>query len=432
MTFLQRILGRDVLAPAVVLFAIMVAHTILETARDALFLARLGPDELAWVYLAMACVALAAFSVLRRWMGVRDARRVLVVFLVAAALGTTGFAIAVANSSRAVFAFYVWTGLVATLVVPSFWTLLDRSLRIGQAKRAFATIGAGGVIGAIVGSLLAGGLGHVLTATGIVAVGAIAYAAAAGCAVLFAPRKLLDDPRPHAGRSERLSVATRRYVGVLIAFGLVSTVALTLGDLLFKRTIAQHVAAADLATTFGAIYAGLNALSLVIQLLVTRSLLATWGVGGTLIVLPAILATAGLGFAFTGALLAVLVLKLGDGGLRHSLHRVTSELLYLPIPARIRDSWKPIADAIVLRGGEAIAAVAAFALSGSVGVTTILAAIVAATSVVWLAGTRVVHRAYLGQFREMLRAREIERDVAIPAFDAETEELLVEALSSPD
>ena len=37
-----------------VLFGILAAHTILETARDALFLARLPPSQLPWMYLAMA------------------------------------------------------------------------------------------------------------------------------------------------------------------------------------------------------------------------------------------------------------------------------------------------------------------------------------------------------------------------------------------
>jgi hypothetical protein len=40
-----------------VLFGILAAHTILETARDALFLARLPPSQLPWVYLAMAAIA---------------------------------------------------------------------------------------------------------------------------------------------------------------------------------------------------------------------------------------------------------------------------------------------------------------------------------------------------------------------------------------
>ncbi|HTR50343.1 MAG TPA: hypothetical protein VMJ10_06515 [Kofleriaceae bacterium] len=428
----QRAARGDVLASALVLFAIMVAHTILETARDALFLSRLGPDQLAWVYLAMAAIALAAFLALRRWAGLRDPRRYLLAFLLAAAIGTAGFAVTVGGSARVVFAFYVWTGLVATLVVPSFWTLLDRSVRIGQAKRAFATIGAGGVIGAMAGSIIAGGLGHVLGATDLVAVGAVAYGAAALSAVTFAPRELLDEARPHPGRSGVLSSTARRYVVVLVVFGIVSTVALTLGDLLFKRSIAQHVASADLATTFGAIYAGLNAVSLAVQLVVTRKLLATWGVGGALVVLPVILAVTGFGFALTGVLVVVLALKLGDGALRHSLHRVTSELLYLPIPAAIRDGWKPAADALVLRGGEAIAAIATFTIAEAGGTTRTLAFVAATAATLWLVGTRLVRRAYVGQFRDTLRAGEIERDVAVPEFDADTVELLVESLSSPE
>ena len=39
------------------LFGVIAAHTILETARDALFLARLPAAELPWVYLAMALTA---------------------------------------------------------------------------------------------------------------------------------------------------------------------------------------------------------------------------------------------------------------------------------------------------------------------------------------------------------------------------------------
>src|SRR5258706_14008874 len=42
-----------------VLFGILAAHTILETARDALFLARLPPSQLPWMYLAMGAIAVS-------------------------------------------------------------------------------------------------------------------------------------------------------------------------------------------------------------------------------------------------------------------------------------------------------------------------------------------------------------------------------------
>ncbi|HEX7843532.1 MAG TPA: hypothetical protein VF469_38930, partial [Kofleriaceae bacterium] len=146
------LLRRAVLAPAAVLFSILVAHALLETARDALFLARLGPDRLAWAYVTMASAALLAVAAVRRWGGGRDPRRMLLAFLLLAVAGTAVLAVTISTARSAVFVLYVWTGLVATLVVPAFWTVVDRSLRVAEAKQVFGAIGAGGVLGAMVGS----------------------------------------------------------------------------------------------------------------------------------------------------------------------------------------------------------------------------------------------------------------------------------------
>jgi len=423
---------REALAPGLVLFAIMIAHTILETARDALFLARLGPQHLAAAYLAMAAIALVAFAALRRWTRLRDPRNILVAFLSLATVGTAVLAIVIARSPAAVFGLYIWTGLIATLVVPSFWTLLDRAVRVDEAKRLFATIGAAGVVGAIAGSAIASILGRLLAAGNLVIAGALAYGIAAVCAFTFAPRRVVAEIRPHARRAEKLSRSARRYVAILIAIGVVATIALTLADLLFKRVIAQRLPAGDLASTLGAIYAGLNTLGLVIQLVVTRRLLRAWGVGAALAMLPIILATAGFGFAATGAVIAVVASKLGDGALRHSLYRVTSELLYLPVPSQVRDGWKPIADAIVLRGGEAVAALATFGLGVTRGDIHELALVAAGAATLWLFGIPILHRAYIGQFRDTLRAGEVARDARVPSLDAGVAAVLVDALSSPD
>ncbi len=54
----------------------MAAHSLIETARDALFLARLPPTRLAWVYLAIAVVSLVLF-VLQEQSRVRSGRTAL-------------------------------------------------------------------------------------------------------------------------------------------------------------------------------------------------------------------------------------------------------------------------------------------------------------------------------------------------------------------
>jgi ATP/ADP translocase len=385
---------RSLLAPTALLFGIMVAHALLETARDALFLARLGPHRLASAYLTIAAVAMLAVAVTRHFTTMRDPRRMLQLFLAVAVTGTSALALAIPHVQSLVFVLYVWTGLVATLVVPSFWTLIDRTLLVAEAKRTFATIGAGGVLGAMVGSALASALGHLVAATDIVGVGGIAFAVTLVATVVLAPRAQADELPRGSTHAEVASRTSRRYVELLVVVGVVSTVALTLADLTFKRVISERFPAADLVTTFGAIYTVLNLIGLVIQLLVTSRLLSRWGVGTALIVLPLLIVSTATGFAMTGALIAVLALKVADGGLRHSLHRVTSEVMYVPVPPMVRDGWKPVADAISQRGGQALAALLTFAIATLSSGAQLLAVAVAGAAVAWLLAIRVARRAY--------------------------------------
>jgi ATP/ADP translocase len=423
---------RAALAPALALFAILVAHALLETARDALFLARLGADRLALAYLAIAACAMIAIAIVRRGLRVREPRRVLVTFLVVATAGTAALAGLIATSSAYVFALYVWTGFVATLVVPSFWTAIDRSLALAEAKRTFGVIGAGGVVGAMAGSALASVLARVVPASRLVTAGAVAFGAATVAAAWLVPREAAPEPPARRARVAMRSRQARRYVRLLLWFGIVSTVALTLGDLTFKRVMSERLAADELATWFGAIYAVLNAVALAIQVLVTPRLLARWGIGAALAILPVILVASALGFAMTGALIAVIALKLGDGGLRHSLHRIASEILYLPVPAAIRDGGKLIADALGQRGGQAIAAMVAGALVLAGGSPRAGAAITAAVAAAWFALVLVTRRAYITQLRESLQAGEIQRDVALPPLDGASAGLLERSIASED
>jgi ATP/ADP translocase len=429
----EREMPRDqALAASAVLFVILVAHGLLETARDALFLAELGPQLLAAAYIVMAGAALLAVAAVHRWGRLHRPRDVLITFLVIATAGTSALALTIALAPALVFVLYVWTGFVATLVVPSFWTAIDRSLRIAEAKRVFGMIGAGGVLGAMVGSALASVLGRIVDARYLVTAGACAFAFATLTAVFLLPHTEVEEIPAKRSRIEALSRSSRRYVKILLALGVVSTVVLTLGDLTFKRVMAERMPVRDLASAFGAIYTGLNAIGLVIQLAVTPRLLARWGVGGALTVLPLILVASSLGFAITGALIAVVALKLGDGSLRHSLHRVACEILYLPVPAAVRDGWKLVADALGQRGGQALAALLVFA-SASIGTTARgLAALTVLAGLGWVVVLVVVRRAYIAQFRDTLQAGEIQRDVALPALDADSIARLGESLSSPD
>ena len=77
----------DTLVASLSLFSFMAAHALLETARDALFLASIDATRLPYVYLAVAAVAL---GITRLQSGDGDGRR-LALWLVAAGGLTLGF-----------------------------------------------------------------------------------------------------------------------------------------------------------------------------------------------------------------------------------------------------------------------------------------------------------------------------------------------------
>jgi len=160
---------QDVFGAFVTLLGFMTGHALLETARDALFLAELSASLLPWVYLTLAASAL----LLTRYHP-HLARRLprgleLTGWLLFAAITTATLWIAMFWTGDWIFyVLYAWTGVLATLVVIQFWSLLGNLFTVTQAKRLFAVIGTGSILGAILGSGLASVLSAFLPAEHLV------------------------------------------------------------------------------------------------------------------------------------------------------------------------------------------------------------------------------------------------------------------------
>ena len=276
------------------------------------------------------------------------------------------------------------------------------------------------------------GAGRLIAPDHLVALAALVFAIAAVARSRSRRRARSSAGPPRRATRVRTPERARRYTRLLLALALISTVTLTLGDLVFKRMLAERLAAGDLATVLGATYAGFNLIGLVIQLAVTPRLLERFSVGTVLTILPLIVLATAAGFAVTGALITVIAMKLGDGGLRHSVHRVTSEILFLPLSDRARDAAKHVVEAVGQRGGQAVAALLTFAVASDAAGTRMLGLMTAVAVGLWLVAIVVTRAGYVQLFRDTLDAGEIQRDVRIPTLDGDAVSLLTASLSSPD
>src|SRR6185369_12368403 len=89
------------------LFGIIAAHTILETARDALFLSKLPPEHLALVYAIVAVVTLAVSELNARFTRRFGKRNALIFTLIVASYGTSLLHLQ-ATTPAVLFVLYAW------------------------------------------------------------------------------------------------------------------------------------------------------------------------------------------------------------------------------------------------------------------------------------------------------------------------------------
>ena len=345
------------------LFGVLVGHSLLETARDALFLTELPARRLPWIYLAIALLTVLLTSKRGGRLLAGRSPRALSSWLVCAAAVTLGLSAALGITSRPwiFYALYIWAGLTTTLLVVRLWSLLGDRFDESQARRLFGPIGAGAILGAVVGSGLARLMVEVVDARAL----PIAAAAAFACAAVGSLQLRQAEPSSQSAGGRARSPAeevtehalgNERAIRVVLLV-LVSTVALTLVDYAFKSTAVELVARERLDVFFANVYLALNLIALVLQILLVGPILRRSGPVQALAVLPILLCLGSTALLLGGGLAVAMLIKVAQGVLHHSLHRTAVEVLLVPISDEKRLGAMASVEAFGQRGGQALAAV---------------------------------------------------------------------------
>ena len=409
-----------------ILFGVMAGYALLETARDAIFLQYLPASKLPWAYLgAVAAVSLVALASPLLGTG---PRRASVVFLVFAAAVFAAWVLRPSGAAGA-YAFYTLVSLAGTVVIARVWTLIGALFTVGEARRAFALIASGGALGSMAGAAVATRVAPTHGPLPLVVVAAVAFAvSSAGPLLLRLP------PRPSARRDVpapiRHMVRTQyaRRIFFLVAL---TTIATTIADFVFKAAVSSSTSQAQLGTFFARYQLAASSVGLVMQVAIAPLVLRRFPANRLVLVLPSLLGGAAVGTAILPGLAASLVTKGVDVAVRNSIHRTSTEVLFLPLPLEVRSRLKTIIDGVGQRGAQALAsllALGALAAGASSRHLAIAVVVVAALALVAALG---LHRQYMQAFRDHLLEGKLGR-AAVPQLDLASVESLVEMLSSPD
>ena len=438
-------------------FLILTFQYIAKPIRQAAYVDTLGAEKLPWVYLL---IALCSYPVLRLFGRLADhstQQRMLVAtsLLTAVGMGVFWWLFAFENEAwrRGVsVAFYWWISIVGVLLVSQVWAYSSHLLNPRQAKRLFGIIGAGGVLGSIVGGQLARWVSEWLdTRTALLA----AVLALLGAAALIRFRGLPSGEQAELPASaESLDAAKdglalvrgSRYLQLIAAAMLISAMVSQCIDLQFSWAVEQHTTAGleERTKLFGNLYSIMGAAAFLFQLFFTSRIHRQLGVGTALRVLPTVagIGTSLFGMAALGVAATILpqiwllraawLLKISDNGLRYSLDQATRELLFQPVDARERPKAKAFIDVFVQRFAKGLAALLLLSVTfGKLSVEhTAIFSLVGLT--LWWMLSSAIQRRYVASYRDSLLRGTQTANKKIDLSDAATLEVLVEGLGSID
>jgi AAA family ATP:ADP antiporter len=424
-----------------IVFVILLAHALLETARDALFLANLPATRLPWMYLVLAGVGLAVAGASLRVATRFGTRRAVVFGQLVAAAGTASlWALMSVPNSAVYYALYVWAGIASMSILVQFWLHLSEIFTATQAKRLFPVIGSGSILGVLVGYALADLIARQLGPPSLLL-------ASAGFFLLGVPATLAvdqpgtppanatDDSAPAETKSEpglldSISAALGHpYLRRVCLILLLASVTVTMVDFVFKSVVARSVAPENLAPFFARSYLVFNLLSLVALLAAATPLLRRVGVTGALAILPAALAVGGLGLSLVGGLAMALSLKGIDGALRWSTHKTAAELLFVPLPRQLRHSVKSVVDMTAQRGGQALGSLLILSVLSVTGDERVFGPLIVIGAGLWIYVALTARDAYLDLFRDSLSQGSVETRLDFPDLDIASLETLMAALN---
>jgi len=378
--------------------SLLCAYYIVRPVRDEMGI-QAGVENLPWLFTATFAVMLFAVP-LFGWLTGRWERRIALpaVYLFFIANLLAFYAAFQHDSLRAAAAraFFVWVSVFNLYAVSVFWSFMVDLYSEAQGRRLFGYIAAGGTAGALLGPALTAVVVPATGAVPLLLVSAGMLSVSLLCITrLSAWSRGLPPGGDNAVRGEPLgggvwdgvrAVLSSRYL-LGISFYLVAyTVLSTLLYVETARLVSEgYPVSADRTRLFATLDLAVNAVTLVLQVVLTGAMLQRLGVTVTLALLPAF---AVIGFGVLSVFPALTVM-LAFGVIRRAgefaLSKPAREILFTVIPREEKYKAKNFIDTVVYRGGDALSGWLASALrSLGAGLSAIALAAVP-ISAAWLA-----------------------------------------------
>ncbi len=318
---------------------IVMALYHLKPASRSLFIEYLGADQLPFVWIGTALTMALLIGSYHRVVEHFSRFKVVLGTCLSLSLLLVVFRLLLLDPGPVVAtSFYIFVDILGVLMVEQFWSLTNSIYSTAEGKNWYGFIGTGGLVGGVLGGLVAALL---LDKTALKTADMLLVAAAI-ILTLFVLTWMMErlglycEVTMH-GQETRYSggwqaLKRSRFLILITGILLLAQLASPLIEYQFMKTVEVNYTQVDMRTAFLSIFFSImGGVSIIVNLLITPLIHRAFGVIAGLLVQPGMIILCMFGFLMQPGLLLISAAKISDRGLSYSINRASKELLYVPI-----------------------------------------------------------------------------------------------------
>jgi ATP:ADP antiporter, AAA family len=428
------------------LFLLIACYITTKSVRDSMFLTEIGVKQLPYVFILIALVVGSISSAYSKAAARVSLKTLIRTTSLIAISNLFLFWLTLDRSGAWMFyVLYIWVSVFGVFTASQFWLLANHVFNAREAKRLFALVGAGGVLGGTFGGAFTNFGAHrfgtpnlLLWCIGFMGLTILILELVTREAPSAQVPSPVDEEQP-VGSSETRRLLRliwgSKHLTMLTAILGITVIVESFVDFELKFLSKQLFGTQDQLTAFfGSLFAYLGTLSMLFQILLTGRVLKRFGVGASILFMPLSLFTGSLVLALFPTLWAVGFLKISDGSFRYSIHRSGIELLYLPVPIAIKNQVKGFIDMFIDRLGRGLGGLLLIFFSQVLPLSiSYLSLLVCGMIGVWVYLSLAIRKEYLNSFRLALEKKTLHPEMLrVPIADSATLEPILRVLDSPD
>jgi AAA family ATP:ADP antiporter len=359
-------------------FLITCPHTIIKALRYADLLWKIGTGGLPIAYLSAAVVTGLVVLIHSR-MHQRISSQLIIttslVFFIITGVGLNF--LLMTDYGRASdflsYFFWVWANVLAYVLIPQYFLIINEVFNLREAKRLIGFCGSGGILGGVVGGLLAKYLTQANLANLLLPI---------GCGLLFlcifvvraifsfrqkkpsstklTSQKNESSEAPKAGFMDTFhAVRKRKYLVLISGLVIITVIVSTFIDFQFSSAVHESYYTKEAKQAFfGLFYAGLMTFSFFLSLSLTSRVLINFRIRFPLLLTPGTLFLCALAILFVPfTMLLAIFIKGSEKSLGFSFLQPVKEILYVPIAPDLRAKVKLFIDMFINRFAKVLAAI---------------------------------------------------------------------------